>query len=138
MVIAREFGGWNEPYFANYVTVPKDARTIYFAGIGAGEFVNDRLETSSDIKVQVNEVYARLAQLLTQADASIRDVIKITTYVTDPRYRDDITDVRLAAFGSDPLPVHTFIVVSALAWPGMLVEIDAVAAVSDETEKLQP
>jgi enamine deaminase RidA (YjgF/YER057c/UK114 family) len=28
-----------------------------------------------------------------------------------------------------PLPAHTFLVVSQLAWPGMLVEFDATAMV---------
>jgi 2-iminobutanoate/2-iminopropanoate deaminase len=34
------------------------------------------------------------------------------------------------AFGSLPLPAHTFLNINQLAWPGMIVEIDVTAMVA--------
>jgi hypothetical protein len=36
---------------------------------------------------------------------------------------------RKEAYGDAPLPVHTFLNVSQLAWPAMLVEFDVIAMV---------
>jgi 2-iminobutanoate/2-iminopropanoate deaminase len=51
------------------------------------------------------------------------------TYVVDIRDRDDMNKCRAEAFKGVPLPVHTFLAISALARPGMLVEMDVIAAV---------
>jgi 2-iminobutanoate/2-iminopropanoate deaminase len=34
------------------------------------------------------------------------------------------------AFGNHPLPAHTLLTISQLAWPGMIVEIDVTAIVA--------
>jgi 2-iminobutanoate/2-iminopropanoate deaminase len=56
-------------------------------------------------------------------------VVKIVTYVTDARYVGEVTKCKAEAFGNAALPAHTFVNVSQLAWPGMLVEVDAIAVV---------
>ncbi len=58
------------------------------------------------------------------------DIVKITTYVTDMRNRLDYAKCRGEAMGGAPLPAHTFINVSQLAWPGMMIEVDATAAIA--------
>jgi enamine deaminase RidA (YjgF/YER057c/UK114 family) len=54
----------------------------------------------------------------------------MTSYVVDIRDRDALNKCRAEAFAGVPLPAHTFLAVSQLARPGMLVEIDIVAAVA--------
>jgi 2-iminobutanoate/2-iminopropanoate deaminase len=61
--------------------------------------------------------------------ASVTDVVKQVTYVTDARYVKQAGERRRKAYGKAPLPAHTFVNVSQLAWPDMMVEIDVIAMV---------
>jgi hypothetical protein len=38
------------------------------------------------------------------------------TYITDVRYQPDYGKCRVEAFGSNPLPAHTLLTISQLAW----------------------
>jgi 2-iminobutanoate/2-iminopropanoate deaminase len=49
------------------------------------------------------------------------------TYLTDIRASADVGKCRQDAFGTIPLPAHTLLNISQLAWPGMLIEIDVTA-----------
>ena len=51
------------------------------------------------------------------------------SYVTDMRYRDEMRKCRTEVFTGKPLPPHTLLQVVALARPGMMFEVDVVAAV---------
>ena len=57
------------------------------------------------------------------------DIVKMVTYMTDVRYQPDYGKCRQETFGTTPMPVHTLLTISQLAWPGMLVEIDVTAMV---------
>ena len=53
------------------------------------------------------------------------DTAKIQVFVTDLAYRNAVGKVRKEFFLNDP-PVSTFLVISSLADPDFLVEIEAV------------
>jgi enamine deaminase RidA (YjgF/YER057c/UK114 family) len=57
------------------------------------------------------------------------DIVKITIFVTDPSYRPAVAAARLKWFKEGEWPASTYLVVSALAVPTMLVEIEAVAMI---------
>jgi 2-iminobutanoate/2-iminopropanoate deaminase len=59
----------------------------------------------------------------------MKDVVKQITYVIDARHQKQAGECRRKAYGKAPLPAHTFLNVSQLAWPEMLVEIDVTAMV---------
>lgn len=129
--IERRMGGWSRDYFAHSIIVPAGAQLIFLAGIGASGLAVGAEPFPGDAGAQARHIYQELADQLAEVGASVRDIVKITTYVTDARFIDDVTQARLAAFDGQPLSVHTFVVVAALAWPDMLVEVDATAAVVD-------
>jgi enamine deaminase RidA (YjgF/YER057c/UK114 family) len=52
--------------------------------------------------------------------------VKLTTYVTDIRYRPDFRAVRAEFFG-DHGPASTMVQVSALSHPDLLIEVEAIA-----------
>ena len=54
------------------------------------------------------------------------NVIKLTTFVTDMKYRPDLGAVREEFFGKKG-PASTLVEVSALAFPELMVEIEAIA-----------
>ena len=59
---------------------------------------------------------------------TLADVVKLTFYLTDIRYRPDLATVREEFFGPK-LPASTLIATPALAHPDFLVEIEALAVV---------
>ena len=59
--------------------------------------------------------------------ASLRDVVKLTTYLTDIRYREELNAIREEFFGAK-LPAHTQVAIAALGRPEWLIEVEAIAA----------
>jgi enamine deaminase RidA (YjgF/YER057c/UK114 family) len=69
-----------------------------------------------------------IRRIVETGGGAMSDVVKVTVYVTDIRYREAYGAVRAEFFAEDP-PASTFVQVANLAIPGALIEIDAVAAV---------
>jgi 2-iminobutanoate/2-iminopropanoate deaminase len=81
-----------------------------------------------DIRAQAAQVMANLQKALAAAGAGLEHLVRITIYVTDARYRDELRDVQREYLAGN-LPASTLIVVAGLARPDFLMEIDAVAVV---------
>src|SRR6266404_5997675 len=83
-----------------------------------------------DLKVQAHKAAENLVAALKGAGASLADVIKMNTYVVN--YKQDdyraINDMRREFFPKENPPASTLIGVAALAVDGLLIEIEAVAA----------
>ena len=62
------------------------------------------------------------------AGGTLNDVVKITTYVTDIRYRMDFRTVRDEFFGQGG-PASTFIEVGSLSHPDYMIELEAIAVI---------
>jgi 2-iminobutanoate/2-iminopropanoate deaminase len=58
-------------------------------------------------------------------------VVKVTNYVVDVNDWRKVLPVR-AEYLTEPYPASTFVEVSALIFPELLIEIEAVAIVFDE------
>ena len=89
------------------------------------------LVAPGDFGGQVRQVYANLQKALAGAGASPSDVTKLTTYVVGyrPELRAIIGEARTTVFGSVDLPASTLVGVQALAEPGYLVEVEAIAVI---------
>ncbi len=61
--------------------------------------------------------------------SSLEDIVKVVVYLIDPRYRETVYRV-MGRWLKGVFPVSTGLVVSALARPEWLVEIDATAVIS--------
>ena len=62
------------------------------------------------------------------AGGTLNDVVKISTYVTDIRYRMDFRTVRDEFFGQRG-PASTFIEVGSLSHPDYMIELEAIAVI---------
>jgi len=80
---------------------------------------------------QAERAMANVALLLEEAGARLEDICKITVYLTDPRFREAVYRV-VGRWLEGVFPVSTGLVVSALARPEWLVEIDVLAVIPDE------
>jgi enamine deaminase RidA (YjgF/YER057c/UK114 family) len=124
------FGVWSKNVFADSVTVSGPAKTIYLAGMGAEDETTGTILHLGDFLEQCRYAYGKIKKILAAQGATMADIVKITTYVTDIRYRADYGKCRAEAMGDAPLPTHTFVNVAQLAWPGMMIEVDATAVVA--------
>src|SRR5699024_9001307 len=71
-----------------------------------------------------------IGDVTAQTEKAIADIVKVTVYIIDPRYREDVYRT-MGKWLKGVFPVSTGIVVQALARPEWLVEIDATAVISD-------
>jgi enamine deaminase RidA (YjgF/YER057c/UK114 family) len=99
----------------------------------SGQLADDpqgNLVGPGDLAVQAQRAFANLGRCLAAAGARPEHVAKLTVYVVDyrPEYLPDISRARIAVFG-DHKPADTFLPVEALAEPGYLIEVDAIAVV---------
>jgi enamine deaminase RidA (YjgF/YER057c/UK114 family) len=97
--------------------------------------IGQDLDTSASVAIgdaagQAEQAMANIAMLLDEAGAKLEHVTKITIYLIDPRYREAVYRV-VGRWLKGVFPVSTGIVVSALARPEWLVEIDAIAVIPD-------
>jgi 2-iminobutanoate/2-iminopropanoate deaminase len=103
------------------------ANTVYVAGQLALD-KGGKLVGPNDIGAQTRQIFGNMRRVLEAGGASLRDVVKITVFVTDIRYREGYGEVRQEFFRADP-PASTLVQVAALAIPGALIEIEAVAVI---------
>ncbi|MFV9458520.1 RidA family protein [Rhodococcus sp. NM-2] len=82
-----------------------------------------------DVEAQAEKAMANIAMLLKESGSRLEDVVKVTIYLVDVRYRETVYRV-VGRWLTGVHPVSTGIVVDALARPEWLVEIDATAVIS--------
>ena len=124
---------WTKGIFSEAVTVTGigNAKLIYLAGVGAEDETGARgkIRHPGDFVEQCKYAYDKIKRVLALHGGQLSDVVKITTYMTDLRYRLDMGKCIGACWGGVTFPVHTLIGVAALAFPEMIVEVDATAIV---------
>ena len=81
-----------------------------------------------DFKAQARGAYQSIKALVESQGGTMANVIKLTTFVTDMKYRADLSGVREEFFGKKG-PASTLVQISALAFPELMVEIEAIAVV---------
>jgi 2-iminobutanoate/2-iminopropanoate deaminase len=81
-------------------------------------------------RAQGEQAFANLRRALEAGGSSLKDVVKVTIFVTDmQRNFEDVVELR-RKFWSKPYPADTIVQISALYTPAALIEIEAIAAVS--------
>lgn len=82
--------------------------------------------SKGNFSAQLERVYENIAQVLAVAGASMDNVVKVTNYLTDPRFYSTHAPVRTKVFTKDP-PTSTLIITSGLASPEALIAVEAIA-----------
>ena len=83
-----------------------------------------------DVEAQAEKAMANIDMLLKEAGGDLEDIVKVTVYLTDIRYRETVYNV-MGRWLKGVFPVSTGLVVDALARPEWLVEIDATAVLGE-------
>lgn len=115
-----------KPTGYTHVVVAPDGRTVYVAGQVAFDSTG-QLVGSGDFRAQAEQVYRNLSRALTSVGGSLDDVVKTTTFITDLKNVAPLREVRGKHLDRAHPPANTLLVVSSLARPDLLLEIEAVA-----------
>jgi enamine deaminase RidA (YjgF/YER057c/UK114 family) len=79
-----------------------------------------------DVAAQAHHVIGSLRRIVEDQGATLESICRLTIFVTRPEYLKAVLDVRRTYF-RPPYPAATSVVVTALAHPDWLVEIEATA-----------
>ena len=79
-----------------------------------------------DFKAQARGAFDAIKALVESQGGTMANVVKITTYVTDMRYRADWGLIREEYFGKKGC-ASTLVEIAALAHPDWMIEIEAIA-----------
>jgi enamine deaminase RidA (YjgF/YER057c/UK114 family) len=110
----------------SHVVVVEGRRCIFISG----QLARDRqgnVVGPGDMRAQIRQVGENIKAALEAAGASLNDLVKTTTYVTDIEEFFKHVDVRMEYFGA--LPTSTTVEVRRLAHPDFVVEVEAIAVV---------
>ena len=114
---------------ANYkmATRMEGGRLLYIAGQVARDAEGNVL-APGDIRTQAREVFQNVQRVLQAAGGDLPDLLKMTTYITRREDVPTVAEIR-QQFIPGELPASTLIVVSRLAQPDLLIEVEGMAAI---------
>lgn len=116
---------WDAPF--RYSQATRIGDLIFVSGQAAvgpeGTVVGE-----GDFDAQAAQVFANLEAVLAAAGSSLRKVAKVNIYLTDMSYFPKVLELRDRHFVA-PYPADTTVEVTALALPGLMIEIDVIATV---------
>ena len=123
-------GMHRNPAFSQAVVVSKPGATIYIGGQNAvnaqGEIVG-----KGDLAAQTEQIFENLGIVLEAAGATLHDIVKWTMFIVEGQDLLPGFEVFQKHWGAEHQPpAISAALVSSLAHPDFLVEIEAIAIVS--------
>ena len=91
---------------------------------------------TGDASAQTEQAMKNVAMLLEEAGSELSHICKITVYLTDIRYREEVYGV-IGKWLKGVFPVSTGLVVDGLARPEWVMEIDVIAVVPEQEPQEQ-
>ena len=114
--------------YGGYTHIVRVGNTVYISGQVSADTGSD-LVHAGDLEAQTRQVWHNLVEAVKAAGGTLQDIVKTTTYVTNPDYFATVRKVRNEIWDGLKLPSNTMLVVKAFANAEYLVEIEAVAVV---------
>src|SRR3977135_1592027 len=125
------YAEWAKGRFAEVVTVRNAGKIIYLGGVGPEDETSAQggvLRHLGDFGAQCRYAWDKIKRLLEKHGATVENIDKVVTYMTDVRDFSEAGKCQTEAFAGVTQPAGTVVVVTALVWPGMLIEIDIIAS----------
>jgi 2-iminobutanoate/2-iminopropanoate deaminase len=110
--------------YSHGIEVPPNARLLYIAG-QVGIAPDGKM--ASDLESQADQCWRNIKAILAAAGMGIGDLVKVTHFLTRAENVAAYRKVLIGHLG-EARPASTLLVISALARPEFLVEVEAVAA----------
>lgn len=128
-------GLYQNPAFSQIVSVSGAVKTVYVGGQNAVD-IKGQIVGEGDLKAQTEQTFRNLEIALSGAGARLEHVIKWSIYVVQGQDVRSGFGVFQQVWGQRPNPpVITVLFVAGLANPDFLVELEAVAVISEEETK---
>jgi 2-iminobutanoate/2-iminopropanoate deaminase len=114
---------------ANYkmATRMEGGQLLYISGQVAWD-TSGNVVGKGDARAQARQTFQNMRQVLQAAGGELKDLMKITTYITKIEDFPAVAEARSEVFQGE-LPASTLIVVKSLFHPDFLIEVEGVAAV---------
>jgi len=110
----------------HYSQVARAGNTLYISGqLGVDE--QGTMVGPNDALAQARQAWKNLVGVLAAYGASPRNLVKTNTYITHHAYRPLVGQARDEVFPEPPYPPSTLVVVTSLAEPQYLVELEGIA-----------
>ena len=110
----------------SHVVVAEGRKTVFVSGQLARD-AKGNVVGAGDMRAQMRQVGENIKAALEAAGATLADIVKTNTYVTDIEEFFKHVDVRMEYFGA--LPTSTTVEVRRLAHPDLVVEVEVIAVV---------
>src|SRR5580693_1765244 len=125
------YAEWAKGRFSEVVTVRNAGKVIYLGGVGSEDETSAQggvIRHLGDFGAQCRYAWDKIKRLLAKHGATVENIDKVVTYMTDVRDFAEAGKCQTEAFTGAIQPAGTVVVVSALVWPGMLLEVDVTAS----------
>ena len=106
-----------------YVHSMTHQNTLYTSGLTAFGTKSEH----GTISEQARAIFTQLELIAEQQSTSLKQLIKVTIFVTDLTDIDKLRDFLFEYYGQD-LPASSLIKIDSLFSPGLLIEIEAILA----------
>lgn len=111
--------------YTHSVKIPADAEWLMIAGqVG----MNAKGQIQDGIRKQAEQAFRNVVACLRANRMNKGDLVKLTVFLTDPRFVDAYRAARKKVLGDDIKPASTLLVVDGLASPDLLIEVEGMAA----------
>jgi 2-iminobutanoate/2-iminopropanoate deaminase len=119
---------WQDQFGFSQAWRVAGAQSIVFVSGQGPMSPEGQLVGAGDFEAQTRQTLENLGAVLSDAGASFEDVVKVNLYLTDIANLRDFSRIK-GEYISGPQPASTAVGVTGLAIPGMMLELEAVAAV---------
>ena len=116
-----------DPYKPYLLSQAIKAGPFVFVSGQAG-YDNDGNIVTGGFAAQGEQAFSNLNRALTAAGSSLKEVAKVTIFVTDMTQFDEVVALRRKYF-SQPYPADSIVEVKGLYTPEAMIEIEAIALV---------
>ncbi|MGW1340832.1 RidA family protein [Kribbella sp. NPDC002412] len=115
--------------FSQATTVEATGRMVFVSGMTARR-PDGSIAGVGDVREQTRQVIENVQAAVRAAGGTLADVCRVDVYVRNMEDFAKIHEIR-AQYFTEPLPASTMVEVSKLAHPDYLIEISAIAVVSE-------
>jgi enamine deaminase RidA (YjgF/YER057c/UK114 family) len=120
---------WQDPFGFSQCWRVDGARSLIVVSGQSSISADGQVLHADDFAAQVRLTFENLRTVLERAGASLGDVVKLSTFLVGMEHLGQYGAVQ-ASFFTGKMPAQTVVGVTALALPGMLVEVEALAVLA--------
>lgn len=116
-------------HFSHATTVEAQGKLVFISGMTAHQ-PDGTVAGVGDVEAQTRQVCENVKAAVEAAGGTMDDICRVDVFVRNMEHFDTIHQVRREYF-TPPLPASTMVEVTKMTHPDYLVEISAIAVVSD-------